>query len=84
MTEIKIISVNCRGLGDFEKRKDVFNFLRKKNFHIYCLQDTHFIKENELRIRSEWAVIGNLVHFVRIHVESVFCLIIIFLTRYTV
>ena len=57
MTEIKIISVNCRGLGDFEKRKDVFNYLRKKNFYIYCLQDTHFIKENELRIRSEWG--GN-------------------------
>ena len=54
LAEIKIISANCRGLGDFEKRKDVFNYLRKKNFHIYCLQDTHFIKDSELRIRSEW------------------------------
>ena len=35
----------------------MFNYLRKKNFHIYCLQDTHFIKDSELRIRSEWG--GN-------------------------
>ena len=39
---IKLASTNCRGLGDYSKRKYVFNYLRDKKFGIYCLQDTHF------------------------------------------
>ena len=31
MTKLKILSVNCRGLADRDKRKDVFHFLRDKN-----------------------------------------------------
>ena len=41
----KICSVNCRGLGAFEKQKDVFDSLRTKSYSIYMLQDTHFSKE---------------------------------------
>ncbi len=51
---ISICSVNCRGLNDYAKRKDVLNFLRAKNYHIYFLQDSHFLKEKEPFIRSEW------------------------------
>ena len=47
-------SVNCWGLADVKKRKDVFNFLRSKHFSVYFLQDTHFTKEKELLIRAEW------------------------------
>ena len=47
-------SMNCWGLADVKKRKDVFNFLRSKQFSIYFIQDTHFTKEKELLIRSEW------------------------------
>ena len=47
-------SMNCRGLADVKKRKDVFNFLRSKKCSIYFIQDTHFTKKNEHRIRSEW------------------------------
>ena len=58
MTEIhnmiKISSTNCRGLGDSGKRRDVFNYLREKNFGIYCLQDTHFTEALEPYIRAEW------------------------------
>ena len=31
MGSLKILSVNCQGLGDIGKRRDVFNFLRSKN-----------------------------------------------------
>ena len=39
---IKLASKYCRGLGDYCKRKGVFNYLRDKIVGIYCLQDTHF------------------------------------------
>lgn len=51
---IKISTTNCRGLGDFLKRKDVFNYLRSKKHGIYCLQDTHFTKNLEPYVRAEW------------------------------
>ena len=39
-SDIKICSVNCRGLGAFEKKNDVFNSLRTKSYSMYMLQDT--------------------------------------------
>ena len=55
MTEgIKICSLNCQGLGDHQKRRDVLQYLRKSKFSIICLQDTHFSKDNERRILQEW------------------------------
>ena len=53
-TMVDIISLNCQGLGDYKKRKDVFQYLRRLNSNIYCLQDTHFIIDLEDQIRSEW------------------------------
>jgi exonuclease III len=44
---VKFLTVNCQGLGNIEKRKDVFPFLKSKNYDIYCLQDTHFTSEIE-------------------------------------
>ena len=46
--------MNCRGLGDFKKRRDVFHFLKKLNFSMYLLQDTHFHPSIEDRIKREW------------------------------
>ena len=54
MRNIKIASLNCQGLGDFRKRRDVLHFLREKQFSIYCLQDTHFEKKIESYVTSEW------------------------------
>ena len=51
---LTIASFNCRGLGDFYKRRDTFHFLREKQFSIYLLQDTHFTPELEDRIKREW------------------------------
>ena len=39
---VVVVSVNCQGLGNRQKRKDVFHYLRNKKYSIYFLQDTHF------------------------------------------
>ena len=54
MSELKILSMNCRGLGEQSKRRDVLNYLKSKNYSIYCVQDTHFTKEEENYIRACW------------------------------
>ena len=46
--------MNCRGLGDLCKRKDVFNYLRDKSASIYCIQDTHFTPNMEKIIQMQW------------------------------
>ena len=51
---IRIASMNCRGLGDKNKRRDVFNYLKQKSYSICCIQDTHFTEKEELYIRSMW------------------------------
>lgn len=51
---LKILTVNCHGLGDGNKRKDVFQTLRNKNYHIYFLQDTHYTEKEENMIKSQW------------------------------
>ena len=54
MDSLKIMSLNCQGLGDQKKRRDVFHYLRDKKYSIYCLQDTHFEEKTEKYIQSEW------------------------------
>ena len=39
MDKITVASVNCRGLGNVQKRRDVFHYLRQKRYSIYFLQD---------------------------------------------
>ena len=55
-SHISIASMNCRGLASFEKRRDVFQYLRSKNYSIYCLQDVHFDAELEGLVRTEWGL----------------------------
>ena len=55
MTDLKIISMNCRGLACHKKRRDVFNYLRYHlKGNIYCLQDVHWVQSMENRLLSEW------------------------------
>lgn len=39
--DLKICSLNVRGLGERLKRRETFNWLRAKKFSIYLLQETH-------------------------------------------
>ena len=54
MSSLKILSVNCQGLGNTLKRRDVFDMLKSKNCNIYCIQDTHFTNDIENIVRSMW------------------------------
>lgn len=58
--KLKVLTVNCQGLNEFNKRKDVFRNLRMKNYNIYFLQDTHFNEKEEMLIQSQW---GSKVFF---------------------
>ena len=57
---VKIVSVNCQGLSDPRKRRDVFHYLRQKSYSIYLLQDTHFDPKMENCI---WAESGYKSYF---------------------
>ena len=54
MANIEIISVNCQGLHDKNKRFDVLSYLKNMNYDIYCLQDTHFTEKLENEIQNFW------------------------------
>ena len=51
---IDIVSMNCQGIGNPQKRRDVFHYLREKSFSVCLLQDTHFDPQKEDCIRAEW------------------------------
>ena len=51
---LQIVSYNCQGLNSVEKLRDVFDYLKSKNCNIYCLQDTHFTKNDETAIQNQW------------------------------
>ena len=53
-SSIKILSANCQGLNSIEKRLDLFDYLKSKQCHIYCLQDTHFTPALDKFIQSQW------------------------------
>ena len=50
----KISSFNCNGIGNFSKRKDVFDYLRKLKHDIYFLQECHLLERDENFVRSQW------------------------------
>jgi exonuclease III len=63
MANFSVISVNVQGLGNFQKRRDVFHYLRQKNHSIYFLQGTHFTKKkNKLELSGDMNVILHLTH----------------------
>ena len=55
---ISIMSLNCQGLNNLKKRRDMFHFLRSKKYSIYFVQDTHFEQKMENYILAEWGYQG--------------------------
>ena len=51
---LTIASFNVNGASRYDKQKDVFDYLRKKNLDIILLQETHIKDESENYIRSIW------------------------------
>ena len=48
--KLKIISANCQGLRDKNKRVDVISYLCEQNSSIICLQDTHLTVKDEKNV----------------------------------
>lgn len=51
---IRIATVNCQGLNTPSKRKDVLNFYKSKDYSIICVQDTHFTRDLEPFVETQW------------------------------
>ena len=54
MSEFNICTMNCRGLGEGKKRRDVFHYLRQSHFNIFMLQDIHCARDKENMFRNSW------------------------------
>ena len=54
MSATKFTSFNCRGIGEFKKRKDVFAYLHKQDFNVCFLQDIHCKKVGVPYFRNTW------------------------------
>ena len=52
--ELIISTFNVNGLGNIQKKRDVFNFLREKKHDIYLLQETHIKESEEKYVRALW------------------------------
>lgn len=51
---LRLTTFNINGLGNASKRRAVFNYLRKQNNNIICLQETHSTRDREKIWTSEW------------------------------
>ena len=51
---LTIASFNINGASRYEKQKDVLDYLRKKDFDIILLQETHIKSEAENYLRTMW------------------------------
>ena len=50
----KLISLNVRGINNFQKRRTMFLWCRRKKAQIVFLQETHSKKEVETQWKNEW------------------------------
>ena len=53
-SHIRIISANCQGLRDASKRTDVIKYLEDLQANILCLQETHWLKNEEKMLSKTW------------------------------
>ena len=51
---IKVLSANCQGLRNIEKRIDVLSYFKETNANIVCLQDTHLIEDDIMAVKELW------------------------------
>ena len=52
--DLKIRSINVRGLGDQVKRREIFNWLPAKKYSVYFIQEVHCTENNKNDYRAEW------------------------------
>ena len=49
-----ISSLNCNGIRELNKRRQLFSWLTDKHFDIIYLQETHSTKTDEINWKQEW------------------------------
>ena len=54
MSNITISSLNVQGLGNNDKQREIFQWLRKKTFSIYMLQEVHCTERSFDIWATEW------------------------------
>ena len=52
--QLVVLSANCQGLQNKNKRLDVLDYFSKRKPSIVCLQDTHWTQNDESIVRSMW------------------------------
>jgi len=57
---LKIVSLNVRGLANFRKRRSIFNWCRRTKADLILLQETHSSSETEFQWQNEW---GGKIYF---------------------
>ena len=60
MNELKIISVNVRGLNTYEKRVKIYDWLSDSKLDIAILQETHYVERNITKFDARW--FGKSIH----------------------
>ena len=59
MDELKIVTINVRGLRDKKKRFILINWLKRKTFDIVCLQETFITQEIPSNIENDFHELGK-------------------------
>ena len=52
---VKVLSANCQGLRNLDKRVDVLKYLKETNASIVCLQDTHLLEKDIPSVKQIWS-----------------------------
>ena len=52
---LKINTLNCRGLRNGSKRREVFSWIKRYHNSIILLQETHSLQTSETQWQKEWA-----------------------------
>ena len=62
MGDFRMLSLNVRGLSNFNKRRAIFAWCRKQNANIIFLQETHSTVNSEKQWKAEWGAPLELAH----------------------
>ena len=54
MSELSIVSYNCRGLNDISKRQKLFSWFECEKFDVILLQETFCTQQSEKMFKSGW------------------------------
>ena len=52
--DLRIGSINNRGQGDGLKRREIFNWLKRKNMSVHFIQEAHCTEDSIHDWRAEW------------------------------